>query len=65
MASQIHFNDATSLVVEDDARTLSGRLAAGWTDVSLGENRIAHVNGANVLYVEEYEPPGAIFDVPG
>jgi hypothetical protein len=53
MPSVIHFTGGTDLYVEDDAGNVVSYLRSGWGDVRQADGGKAHVNGANVLYVED------------
>ena len=53
MPSVIHFTGGIDLNVADDAGSVVSYLRSGWADVEREDGSKAHVNGANVLYVED------------
>jgi len=53
MPSVIHFTGGIDLQVADDAGSVVSYLRSGWADVHCANGSKAHVNGANVLYVED------------
>lgn len=65
MPSRIHFVDGTELVISDDPEPLVSRLKSGWAQAGVGEDRRVDINGANILYVEAYEPGVFVAEVYG
>ena len=53
MPSVIHLTGGTDIHVADDAGSVVSYLRSGWADVQRADGSKAHVNGANVLYVED------------
>ena len=53
MPTVIHFLGGTDLFVQNRAANVVDYLSSGWAAVDLEDGTKAHVNGANVLYVEE------------
>ncbi len=53
MRAVIYFVNGTDLVVEGAAAHVVSYLSSGWAAVDLENGGKAHVNGGNVLYVEE------------
>ena len=58
MPTVIHFLGGTDLFVENKAANVVDYLSSGWAAVDLEDGTKAHVNGANVLYVEEQQEEG-------